>query len=685
MRCLVATLTALACVVGACEGHAATVFVSPHGLDGNDGTTRSQTGPGNGPVASITRALSLLRAVRAVRSELEADSIVLLPGRYPLTETLLLGPEDSGSATAPFTIRAEQPGTVWLTGSARVEGLQPVDGQPYLRKQLNLERGFHVLWVNGKLAVRARSPNRGGYFIGASNVVPAIAGDRMQRPRNPYNVINTQKLVLPAEARKALASTRAPEDAAVLVALHSWTSSAHRVVHWDHVQGAVTVQPESLWSFLRFGPDQRFSLENLPEFLDEAGEWWLSPKGELRYLARAGEAAPALSAEAPQLERLLWLQGTARRPVQHVRIQGLRFAYSAAWTAPYIDSQAATSVPAALVAEHARQVEITGCRFENLGGHGLWMRRGSQLNTVRHNVFAQLGAGAVRIGELTMPSSEEERAQGNRISDNVIEDTGLLFPGAVGIWVGQSGGNLVAHNEITRTSYTGISVGWTWGFGGSVAKENIVEHNVLRHIGQGLLSDLGGIYTLGISPGTVIRSNVIEDVRSFRKQGSTAWGIYLDEGSGGIIVENNWVAGTTGGGFHLHYGNGNIVRNNVFRGGDVAQARRSKRNDSAITLERNVLWADGQPTWEREWLDEEVTTRANIMVTNGLAARTTLGRTLQELQQAGKEAGSVSVQASEAACNPESCRLPASALRATSFKPFSLKAAGIRDPGKLLR
>jgi len=217
----------------------------------------------------------------------------------------------------------------------------------------------------------------------------------------------------------------------------------------------------------------------------------------------------------------------------------------------------------------------------------------------------RLRKGAV----LDMPGSEEERAQGNQITDNLIEDTGLLFPGAVGIWVGQSGGNLVAHNEITRTSYTGISLGWTWGFGGSAAKENIVEYNVLRHIGQGLLSDLGAIYTLGISPGTVIRSNVIEDVRSFRKQGSTAWGIYLDEGSGGIIVENNWVVGTTGGGLHLHYGNGNVVRNNVFRGGDVAQTRRSKRDDSALTLERNVLWAGAQPTWEREWLDDEITTR----------------------------------------------------------------------------
>lgn len=685
MRWVAVSLVALAGVMGSSAAQAATFYVSPEGSDSNNGRARLAEGPATGPVSSVARAVALLRTARAVRTEPEPDQIVLLPGRYALSETLILLPEDSGSAEAPLTIRAEQPGTVWLTGSAKLQGFQPVEGQPYLRTQVNLERGFHVLWVNGKLAVRARSPNRGSYFAGAANVVPAIAGDRLQRPRNPYNVINTQKVILPAKARQALAAARAPEDMAVLVALHSWTSSAHRIVYWDDAKGAVTVQPESLWSFLRFGPDQRFALENLPEFLDEAGEWWLSPKGELRYLPRAGEATASIVAEAPQLERLVWLQGTERRPVQHVRIEGLRFAHSAAWTSPYIDSQAATSVPAAVVAEHARHIQITGCRFENLGGHGLWMRRGSQFNTVRHNVFAQLGAGAIRLGEVNMPGSDADRAQSNQITDNLIEDTGLLFPGAVGIWVGQSGGNLVAHNELKRTSYTGISLGWTWGFGGSVAKENIVEFNLLRHIGQGLLSDLGGIYTLGISPGTVIRSNLIEDVRSFRKQGSTAWGIYLDEGSSDIVVENNWVAGTTGGGLHLHYGNRNTVRNNVFRGGDVAQARRSKRDDSALALERNVLWADGQPTWEREWLDDEITTLSNIVVTSGPPPRTTQGRTLQELQQAGKEQSSVWIKAKEAACSPEVCRLPPAALRATGFQPFSLKAAGIRDPGKLPR
>jgi parallel beta-helix repeat protein len=310
-----------------------------------------------------------------------------------------------------------------------------------------------------------------------------------------------------------------------------------------------------------------------------------------------------IDAVAPVLTHLLEM-----RNVEDVTLRGLVFSHvewmlaepDSASTQPAASGgfpQAASGVPAAVKGEGLQNCTFDGCTFANIGTYALELGRASQNNRVTRCTFRDLGAGGIRIGDGAIHKDRAEQSFGSVIEDCDIGDGGHVFPSAVGIWLGQASENRIAHNRIHDFWYTGISLGWTWGYGQSLCIDNVVERNEIDHVGQPagedapILADMGGIYTVGGRKGTVFRGNHIHDVNGRR----FAWGIYLDEGASDVIVENNLVYRTQHGGFHQHYGKDNIVRGNIFALGRDAQIMRTRVEDhQSFTFTNNVLyWASG--------------------------------------------------------------------------------------------
>lgn len=75
----------------------------------------------------------------------------------------------------------------------------------------------------------------------------------------------------------------------------------------------------------------------------------------------------------------------------------------------------------------------------------------------------------------------------------------------------------------------------------------MVEHNHIHGVMQ-VLADGGGVYTLGLQPGTVLRSNYIHDVRrsGTAHGGAPNNGFFLDQGSRGFLLADNVVRQTSG-------------------------------------------------------------------------------------------------------------------------------------------
>jgi len=676
----------------ASAAHARTLHVSPEGNDRWSGQLAGPNAGGtDGPLASLRGARDALRKLREAASLAEPVQVLVAAGTYQLGEPFVLTPEDSGAEQCPITYEAAPGAVCVFEGGREVGGFKPAGGGLWTTTVPEVAAGkwyFEQLWVNGRRAVRARTPN-------------VVRQGETCVPRYFYTWRKVGYGVDPATGQKADLSKRAfvgrPEDLkplagtpkdrlsdVTLVAYHSWESSRHRLASVDPDSGMLVATGPAPWPMMMWGPNQRYHLENFREALDEPGEWYLDRNGTLTCWPLPDEDLATARVVAPVLTEFVRFLGDAQAglPVEHVTLRGLSFRY-AGYTLPpegHGDSQAAVSVPAVVLADGARRVTLDRCEVAHTGTYGVWFRRGCTDCAVRQCHVHDLGAGGVRIGETMIRPDESEHTGRIALENNLIHAGGRILTGAVGMWIGQSSDNQVTHNDVSDFFYTGVSVGWSWGYADTACKRNKIEFNHIHHLGWGVQSDMGAVYTLGISEGTTISNNVIHDVWSYGKYGWAGLGLYNDEGSTHLTLENNLVYNTKDMTYHQHYGKKNVIRNNLLAlGRDYQVSVHRVEPHLSATFERNIVyWKTGKLFWQPSLDERKLRFDNNLYWCASGEPVDFMGLTFAQWQEAGQDTHSLI--ADPLFVDPDNFDFhlkPDSPALKLGFKPFDYTKAGV--------
>ncbi len=399
--------------------------------------------------------------------------------------------------------------------------------------------------------------------------------------------------------------------------MHKWCDDILPLHSVDTATGRVQVRKPAA---MTIEENDNYVYENVREVVKEAGEWYLDrSEKKLYYIPCKGETAENLVLSAPMTDSFIKMNG-----ISDITFSGIRFV-NTDWdfvsgtlniwptdkTNPIYQNaeyeathpQASYETPGAITVSDAENVNFINCTFRSVSNTAVMFKENVQNCTVDACVFDEIGGNAVFInGAYSIPATTKNIS----VTNCEINEYGRIYNFSIGVLLCHASDCVIANNEIHDGWYTAVSVGWVWGYGENPTDNIQVKNNLIYNIGNGWLSDMGGIYTLGIQPNTVLSGNVIYNVGCYGgEQGYGGWGIYLDEGSSEILVEKNLVYDCSSQAFHQHYGRDNVIRNNIFAFGGEGIFRITRNEEhNSLFLENNILVSDDRVMyWETIAMD----------------------------------------------------------------------------------
>ena len=589
------------------------IYVSQlNGDDGFSGFSPVDDGQGNGPFKTANQALSVILEarkggfVRPVTISFTEDYYVCEP--IKINDPLLNG--------ITFESYKEK---VKIVGGTKLDGWEKdtFNGVKCYCAKIPQKDGKQIevndLFVNGKRADVTRYPEKGFFH----------ALDTENNFDTTPPPIFTRSKWFVAD-KKDLEGVNGIEGATVNYS-HYWLDEHSKVESYDEETGKIVMAlPSSCTISTIYSPTEHTSglnyyFTHVPNGFKNNGQWYADAKaGKIYYIPKADEDFENAETIIPACKRFVELSGCEEEKIKNIRFKNLEFfCADISYKEKAADGtslpkyaafgQAAQGTSGAISFEHATNCMISDCEIHGTGTYGIVIDLGCADLRIENNKFYDMGAGAV----LSRGENSIEKAISHLvIKDNVISHTGVKYAAACGITLCHANNCEISNNEICHTTYSAISVGWIWGYDESASFANKIDSNYIHHIGNGFLSDLGGIYTLGKQPGTVVSNNRIHDIKSAHYGG---WGIYLDEGSTSVTVENNVVYNTTTESIHLNYGSFNTVKNNIFVLGQNGAKVTYVEDHDGMAIESNIFVVDGTSIYSGNGAPGSISSRKNII------------------------------------------------------------------------
>ncbi|MBE9510767.1 MAG: right-handed parallel beta-helix repeat-containing protein [Bacteroidetes bacterium] len=430
-------------------------YISPYGNDNNKGTFEK-------PFLTLEKARDAIRLIKQEKGLPEGGVTVFLRGgRYFLSQTFILGPDDSGSENAPVRYCAFPGETPVLSGGFIINGwnlltenlpeIDPVAKGKIWYASVEKNKLFHFLYIDGKMATRSRSINHDNWEEWSHDFT-------FGKPEKKGQLI----LLKNKNILKHLPSNGDMEMTAIVKqygvmgnGVITDIDTTKGTVYWNSSQ--LNLTPARDWE-----PKEAYRFENALYLIDEPGEWALNSKlGQVYYypsdsIGNAGIIAPVLC-------EIVRFQGDeeAEKWVHHIEFRGITFIYTDRlpenqWPHNWLKRQW-ENPDAMIFMQGVHDCILEGNRILHSGTYGIALDHYAQNMSITGNEIGFTGSGGIQIYGYG-PGTKDVNHH-NIIRRNYIHDQGLAnYWHSPNIQIFGSGYNTISYNFLARSAYCSISI-----------------------------------------------------------------------------------------------------------------------------------------------------------------------------------------------------------------------------------